>query len=154
MEMPTLSDEQKRLNELFTGTWRGEEKLYPSDWDPEGGPAFGTWTVTSSVDGWVCLVDYAEERHGKVVYRGHGVHTWDSAAKSFVCYWFDNIGFPPKQAIPARLVGNTYSYESDEPTGKMRMTYTFGSGTLEFKIEKSKDGSTWAPMHEGHYTRQ
>ena len=45
MEMPKVGTEQKRLNELFSGTWRGEEKLYPSDWDPKGGTAFGTWLM-------------------------------------------------------------------------------------------------------------
>jgi hypothetical protein len=153
MQMPTLSDEQKRLNELFTGTWRGEEKLYPSDWDPKGGAAFGTWIVHASVDGWVTLVDYAEERDDKTVYRGHGVHTWDVTEKCFLCYWFDNIGFMPKQATRAKLEGNKYSYESEEPSGRMRMTYEFTGGKLEFKIEKSKDGSAWSPMHEGRYTR-
>ena len=48
--MPTVGPEQKRLNALFCGTWRGEEKLYPSDWDPNGGASFGTWVVHASLD--------------------------------------------------------------------------------------------------------
>ena len=83
MDMPKVSDEMKRLTELFAGTWRGEEKLYPSEWDPAGGPALGTWTVRPGVDGFCLLVDYDEERDGKVVYRGHGVHGWDSFAGGF-----------------------------------------------------------------------
>ena len=155
MEMPKVGNEQKKLNELFSGTWRGEEKLFPSDWDPKGGAAFGTWVVHPSLDGFALLVDYTEERDGKVVYRGHGVHTWDPHASTFVTFWFDNIGFPPKQAIPARLDGNRYTYESDDgPQGWTRMTYEWTDNRLEFRIAKSHDGKkTWQPMHEGRYTR-
>jgi hypothetical protein len=151
--MPSVSEQQKKLNELFSGTWRGEEKLYPSDWDPKGGPAFGTWIVRAAIDGFAVLVDYDEERDGKVVYRGHGIHTWDAKQSTFFCYWFDNIGIAPAQAIRATLDGNRYSYQSEEPGGHMRMTYEFAADKLEFRIEKSPDGKTWNPMHEGRYTR-
>lgn len=155
MQMPTVGNEQKKLNEIFSGTWRGEEKIYPSEWDPKGGAAFGTWVVHPSLDGFALLVDFTEERDGKVVYRGHGVHTWDPHANTFVTFWFDNIGFPPKHAIPARLDGNRYTYESDDgPQGWTRMTYEWTDNRMEFRIAKSHDGKkTWQPMHEGRYTR-
>lgn len=153
MQMPTVGAEQKRLAELFVGTWKGEEKLYPSEWDPKGGPAFGTWTVRTALDGFVVLVDYAEERDGKVVYTGHGVHGWDAAEQAYVHYWFDNIGVMPKQPTKSTLEGTTYSYRSDDGS---RMTYRWSGAandTLEFKIEKSTDGTTWKPMHEGRYQK-
>jgi hypothetical protein len=155
MQMPKVGNEQKQLNELFSGVWRGEEKIYPSDWDPKGGTCFGTWVVHASLDGFCLLVDYSEERDGKVNYRGHGIHTWDPHASTFLVYWFDNIGFPPKAGIPAKLEGNRYTYESDDgPQGWTRMTYEWKDTRFEFRIDKSKDGrKTWQPMHEGRYTR-
>jgi hypothetical protein len=155
MEMPSVGAEQKRFNELFTGTWRGEEKLYPSDWDPKGGTAFATWVVHPSLDGFCLLVDYTEERDGKINYRGHGIHGWDAASNAFLTYWFDNIGVMPRQAVEGRLDGNRYSYQNDDgPMGISRMTYEWKDGRFEFRIDRSKDhGKTWAPMHEGRYTR-
>ena len=155
MEMPKVGAEQKRLTELFTGTWRGEEKLYPSDWDPKGGTAFGTWTVHPSLDGFCVLVDYTEERDGKVNYRGHGIHGWDNQSKAFLGYWFDNIGVMPKEPVTGTLDGNRYTYTSDDgPMGWTKMTYEWKDDRMEFRIDKSKDqGKSWNPMHEGRYTR-
>jgi hypothetical protein len=155
MEMPKVGPEQKRLAALASGTWRGEEKLFPSDWDPNGGAAVGTWVVQSSLDGFALLVDYTEERDGKVVYRGHGIHGWDAQENSFLTYWFDNIGIMPKQAIRAQLEGNRYTYQSDDgPQGWTKMTYEWKTDAFEFRIDKSKDGGkTWSPMHEGRYQR-
>lgn len=153
--MPTVGPEQKRLNELFAGVWRGEEKLYPSDWDPKGGAAFGTWVCHASLDGFNVLVDYQEERDGKVNYRGHGIHGWDAQEKAFFVYWFDNIGVQPKAPTRAALDGNRYTYQSEDgPLGWTRMTYEWAGDTLSFRIDKSKDqGKTWNPMHEGRYSR-
>lgn len=153
--MPAVGAEQRKLNELFTGTWRGEEKLYPSDWDPQGGPAFGTWICHASLDGFNVLVDYIEERDGKVVYRGHGIHGWDAQEQTFLAYWFDNIGVMPKTPTRGTLDGNRYTYQSDDgPQGWTRMTYEWSGDVFEFRIDKSKDqGKTWSPMHEGRYTR-
>ena len=155
MEMPKVGAEQKRLNELFAGVWRGEEKIYPSDWDPKGGTAFGTWVVHASNDGFNLLVDYTEERGGTINYRGHGVHGWDLHCGTYLVYWFDNIGVMPHEPAKATLEGNRYTYQSDDgPMGWTRMTYEFTNDVLEFRIDKSKDGGkTWSPMHEGRYTR-
>jgi hypothetical protein len=155
MEMPSVGAEQKRLTEIASGTWRGEEKLHPSDWDPQGGAAFGTWMIHPSLDGFCLLVDYTEERDGKIVYRGHGVHGWDAREQSFLAYWFDSIGVMPREPTRGKLEGNCYSYQSDDgPMGWSRMTYEWQGDVFAFRIDKSRDGGkTWAPMHEGRYQR-
>jgi uncharacterized protein DUF1579 len=152
MQMPTVGPEQKKFNELFSGTWRGEEKLHPSDWDPKGGTGFGTWVAHPSLDGFFTIVEYTEERDGKINYRGHGVYGWDPHQKAYVHYWFDNMGFPPKAPIVGHLEGNKYWYTTEDGGKKQRMTYEWNGDKLEFRIETSKDGS-WSPMHEGRYTR-
>ena len=153
MEMPKQPDEMRRLIDLFAGTWRGEETLYPSEWDPAGGPATATWTVRAACDGFALLVDYDEERDGKLVYRGHGVHGWDTFVGGFHAYWFDNIGSMPKQAVRATLDGDRYTYTEGTPAGHSRFTSAWADGVFTFTIERSKDGRTWAPMHEGRYRR-
>lgn len=154
MEMPTVSKEMARLTELFAGTWRGEETLFPSEWDPKGGPAIGTWTVRAAVDGFALLVDYDEERDGKVVYRGHGVHGWDARERGFLVYWFDNIGVMQKAGNRATLDGDRYTYtELSDPNGQSRFTYEWKEGVFTFEIARSPDGKDWKPMHQGRYKR-
>ncbi|MCC7380491.1 MAG: DUF1579 family protein [Deltaproteobacteria bacterium] len=154
MEMPQITEQHRMLNELFSGTWRGEERLHPSPWDPEGGPAFATWIVRPSLDGFFLLVDYDEERGGKIVYRGHGVHGWDAGEKCYLVYWFDNAGVAPKAPSRATLEGGVYRYINESPNGRSRFTYRFQGDHLAFTIETSSDGKSWAAMHEGRYTRQ
>jgi hypothetical protein len=153
--MPKLSDEQKRFADLFTGTWQGEETIYPSEHDAEGGIAFGSWTVEPTVDGFALLVDYSEQRGGAVGYRGHGVHTWDAQERCFFAFWFDNTGSVQRAGARATLEGDSYRYEMDGGPGKRsRMTYTFHGDDLVFRIEHSKDGGPWTPFHEGRYLRE
>jgi hypothetical protein len=154
MEMPKVSREMERLTALFAGTWRGEETLYPSTWDPVGGPATGTWTVRPAADGFVLLVDYDEERDGKVVYRGHGVHGWDGGTGGFLAYWFDNIGAMPTTGNRATLDGDSYTYTEVSDVGHSRFTYAWEDGVFSFSIERSPDGRAWKPMHDGRYRRQ
>lgn len=155
MQMPEVSSEMKRLTELFEGTWRGEERLHPSEWDPKGGTATGVWTVRRGADGFCLLVDYDESRDGRVVYRGHGVHGWDAQDGCFYAYWFDNMGGMPKAASPARLEGDRYTYEQPSGMGgRNRFTYAWSAGVFSFRIERSADGKAWAPMHDGTYRRE
>ncbi len=153
MELPNVSSEQKQLNKLFAGTWRGEEKIFPSKLEPDGGTAIGTWSVTPSLDGFVLLVDYSEERGGEVRYRGHGVHTWDARERCFFAFWFDNVGMAQKAGSRATLDGNRYTYEWSGESGRARMTYVWDKQFFTFTIERSPDGKTWSPMHEGRYSR-
>ncbi|MBK9034545.1 MAG: DUF1579 family protein [Myxococcales bacterium] len=151
--MPKVSEQMQRLTELFVGTWRGEERLFPSEWDPVGGPATGTWTVRPGAGGFCLLVEYDEERDGQVSYRGHGVHGQDARDGHFYAYWFDSIGMMPKAGTRATLDGDRYTYTETGPTGQSRFTYAWRDGVLSFSIERARDGATWAPMHEGTYRR-
>lgn len=153
MEMPQVSSEMKQLTALFSGVWEGEETLYPSSWDPVGGSASGRWTVRPGVDGFCLLVDYDESRGGRVVYRGHGVHGWDAGSGGFCVYWFDNIGVMPQSANRARLEGNRYTYEESSPMGHTRFTYQWEGDLFTFRIERSPDGQSFTPMHDGRYQR-
>lgn len=153
MEMPTVGAEIRALTSLFQGTWRGPEKLLPSPWDPEGGLAYGTWIVYPSLDGFYLMVEYTEEREGRVLYRGHAVHGWDATDGCFFEYWFDNIGVTPRSPNRATLEGNVYSYVSSGPSGESRFTYRFDGAQLSFTIEARAEDGSWRTNHDGTYTR-
>ena len=55
-----------------------QERLYPSPWDPTGGPAVGHIENRAALDGFAVVHDYEHERNGSVTYRGHGIFTWDA----------------------------------------------------------------------------
>jgi hypothetical protein len=153
MEMPTIGREMQRMTELFAGTWRGEERLFPSEWDPVGGPAVGTWTVRPAAGGFALSVEYVEERDGKVAYQGHGVHAQDARDGQLYAFWFDNIGMVPKAGVAATLDGDRYTYTEASPMGRSRFTYAWQDGGFTFAIDRSTDGVAWKPMHAGTYRR-
>jgi hypothetical protein len=89
-----------------------------------------------------------------VVYRGHGIHTWDPRDKTFLSYWFDNIGVRRSGPSRRRSKETATGYESEGPQGWQRMTCEWRDGRFEFGIDVSRDGrKTWRPAHEGRYTR-
>ena len=153
MEMPKVGREMQRLTELFVGSWRGDERLFPSAWDPVGGPAVGTWTVRSVAGGFALALEYIEERDGRVTYQGHGVHAQDAHTGQLAAFWFDSIGVVPKAGVPATLEGDRYTYTERTPTGQSRFTYAWQGGVFTLAIDRSPDGVTWAPMHAGTYRR-
>ena len=52
MEMPKPTDVHKKLERL-AGKWKGEEKMYPSPWDPNGGIAVGRVNNRPALDGFI-----------------------------------------------------------------------------------------------------
>jgi len=153
MQMPEIRPEMRRLAELFVGTWRGDERLFPSTWDPVGGPAVGTWTVRAVAGGFALALDYVEERDGRVTYQGHGVHAQDVGTGQLAAFWFDNIGVVPTAGVPATFADDRYRYTEVGPSGHTRFTYAWQGGVFTFTIERSPDGATWAPMHAGTFQR-
>ena len=91
MEMPNPTEAHRKLNALV-GRWSGQEKMCPSPWDPKGSTAVGRCDNRLSVDGFVIQHDYEQERNGSVSFRGHGVLSYDSAAKAYLLHWWDSMG--------------------------------------------------------------
>ena len=154
MDMPKPQEEHRRLQAL-AGSWIGEEKLYPSPWDPKGGTATAKVEARIDLDGYALITNYLEERDGSVTYRGHGVQSYDRNQKCYVMYWFDSIGEPPTEPAKGRWEGNRLVYSHKTPMGHSRYTYDFkGEGRYGFMIENSPDGNQWAPFMEAVYTRK
>ncbi|MGE5277442.1 MAG: DUF1579 family protein [Acidobacteriota bacterium] len=74
--MPRPGEPHRQLRKLV-GSWRGEERLSPSPWDPVGGTAVGRVENRSALDGFAVVQDYEQERNGAVGFRGHRVFSWD-----------------------------------------------------------------------------
>ena len=100
MEMPKPTPQHQRLRGLV-GSWKGDEKMHPSPWDPKGGTAKGFFESRLDLDGMFVISEYRQERDGKVTYRGYGVFGWDSKQNAYTMYWFDSMGTDP--GGPARV---------------------------------------------------
>jgi hypothetical protein len=154
MEMPQVGEPHRTLHKL-AGHWTGEEKIHPSPWDPNGGPAVAKIDTRVECDGFFVVTDYVQERGGQVSYRGHGVHGWDAARKSWFMHWFDSMGGATADPSMGTMKGNALVFESSSPMGRSRYTYTLeAEGRYAFTIENSQDGKTWSPFMEGRYTRR
>jgi hypothetical protein len=153
MEMPKPGDEHRKLNALV-GRWKGEDRILPMPWDPKGGVATSRVTVELDLDGFWVIMDYAQERDGRVSYRGHGVFGWDSFAGKYTMHWFDSMGIDPGAPALGTWQGNTLTYLQHHHMGHGRMTYTFESADrYTFSLEKSQDGTNWMPFIKATYAR-
>ena len=151
-EMPKLRDEHKRLS-AFEGMWRGEETIYPSPWETNGGKAMGVFRNRLDLDGFALFSDYTEERDGKVVFRGHGIYAHDS--KAYRMYWFDSIGATPDGWSTGQWIGDSLVFLEATPVGVNRMTLQLVNANEHiFRMETSPDGTNWKPTMEGRYKRQ
>ncbi|MFQ5718590.1 MAG: DUF1579 family protein [Acidobacteriota bacterium] len=150
--MPRPGAAHARLEKLV-GTWRGEEKMSPSPWMPEGGTAIGEVTNRIAMDGFNVVQDYTQTRDGTVSFRGHGVFGWDDTRKEYTLHWFDSMGMPPN-VFRGSFDGDTLTLSSHDPRVHSRTVFDFGApGSYRFKMEMSQDGNAWHAMMEATYSR-
>ena len=155
MEMPQPSEAHRRLARL-AGEWVGEETMFPSEWDPQGGVAKGRSTSKVSLGEFAVIGDYEQERNGQVTFSGHAVWTVDpnDADNECVLYWFDSIGMG-MEAFRGGWDADVLTVESRNAMGHARLTYDLSEdGVLRSRMETSSDGEQWTAMFEGEYRRQ
>lgn len=154
MGMPTVQEQHKKLA-LFAGNWAGEEKMYPSPWDPEGGMALGKMVSKIDLDGFFLIQDYIQERGGQVSFRGHGILGWDGQIDKYTMHWFDSMGMPAHEPALGAWDGNTLRFEHTTPMGQQRYLFiSEGPSRYSFKMENSQDGKSWTTFMEGHYNKK
>ena len=150
MDMPRPTTAHQELEKLV-GSWSGEERMLPSPWDPAGGTATGRIRNVRALDGFVVVQDYAQERDGRVTFRGHGVFWWDASSKEYVLHWFDAMGQAPNEFRGAFDAG-VLRLVSRGPQGQARATWDFSRpGRYEHRLEMSADGVQWTSFMEGSY---
>jgi hypothetical protein len=152
MEMPQLTEAHRQL-EKFVGSWTGDEKLFPSPWDPKGGAAVGRVVNRLAVDGFAMVQEYEQERGGKVTFRGLGILRYDAGEKCYVMYWFDSMGQPPN-VFKGNFEGNRLTLSCRDAQGNMRAAWDFlDKDRYSFRMDFSGDGQNWQPFSEGTLAR-
>jgi hypothetical protein len=152
MEMPKLTDAHLKLS-LLSGTWHGEEVLFPTPWDPYGGPAAGRVVNRVALDGFALVQDYEQQRGGSANFRGHGVFSWDSAKKSYMLYWFDSLGMG-QNVFDGSFDEKVLVLTNQSPVGFTRASWDLTSPlTYFYRMEVSGDGTQWQKVMEGSYAR-
>ncbi len=153
MEMPKPGEQHKKL-QAMVGQWVSEDKFHPTPWDPKGGMAKTSMNTRADLDGFFIISDAAQERDGKVTYRGHGVFGYDGLQQKYTMHWFDVMGFDPGPPALGTWEGNKLTFLHKHSMGSGRFTYEFDSpSTFRFKMERSQDGQTWMPFLDSVYRR-
>lgn len=151
MEMPRPTEAHKKL-EMMAGRWTGKETMHPSQWDPKGGTATGRNEYRLALGGFALLLDYEQERDGRVTFEGHGVMTYDTGQNCYVLHWFDSIGSPP-EVFTGNFEGDVLTLGHGGPM-HARMTYDYSRpGILSGRMDMSQDGREWKCMFECDYER-
>ena len=153
MDMPKVTDAHKKLERL-AGKWKGEEKMYPSPWDPKGGTAVGRVNNRPALDGFTVVQDYEQERNGAVTFRGHGVFSYNAMQQCYFLHWWDTMGMPPNE-FKGTIEGNILTMTDKNPYGLNRAVFDLQQeGKYNFKMEASQDGKQWQTLMEGNYTKE
>ena len=152
MDMPTPSTGHRRL-EMLTGRWEGNETMYPSQWDPNGGRAVGRTTSRLALNGLALISDYEQEREGTITFSGHGVYTYDPKTDRYSLFWFDSMGSPP-EVFAGGFTGDVVTLSHGGPPMHARLTWDLTrSGCMASKMEMSEDGVTWNKLFDAEYRR-
>ena len=152
MNMPTPSNGHLLLEKL-SGTWEGEETMYPSQWDPRGAVAIGRNKNQLSLGGFALLSDYEQERDGSITFTGHGVYTFSPNEDRYTLHWFDCMGSPPEVFVGG-FDGDVLTLAHGGPGMHARMTYDLATaGIMKGMMEMSQDGVEWRVLFEAVYRR-
>lgn len=153
MDMPQPTDKHRHLERL-TGTWRGQEKMHPSPWDPKGSTAEGRTQTRLALGGFAAIGDYEQRRGGQVTFSGHSVFTYNQQAQCYELYWFDCMGMPA-DVFRGEFTGERLVMTCQNSMGNWRLTYDFGKDRkLTTKMESSTDGKAWSVLMDGVYARE
>jgi hypothetical protein len=141
MKMPTPSAGHRKL-EKIAGRWEGEEKMYPSPWDQNGGTAIGRISSRVALNGFALINDYEQERDGEITFSGHGVFTYDPKEDSYTLVWVDCMGAPP-EIFKGKFESDVLKLAHGGPGMHVRLTYNVSEpDCLTTSMEMSQDGQT------------
>jgi hypothetical protein len=150
MEMPVLNDAHKKLEKLV-GDWEGEETIFPSPFDSNGGKALARVRNVLALDGFAVIQDYEQQRHADVNFHGHGVFTWNAGINLYSMLWFDSFGLPPVE-YRGTFDNNVLVLLNHGAQGFTRATFNFSQpGRYTFQQDVSPDEKQWFPFLEGNY---
>lgn len=150
MDMPKPGPAQEKLK-IMIGEWRGQEKMHPTQWMPEGGVRDAKISNRLALDGFAIIQDYAQFDAGKPAFVGHAVILKNPHADTYQMYWFDL--FSPS-VFEGSFDGKTGAFLSKSPMGTTRASWDFSRPrAYAFKMETSQDGKSFTPMMDGEYQK-
>ncbi len=152
MHVPTPTIEHERLA-LLVGRWEGAERILPTPFDPEGGPAHGTWRTRMALHGFCLIADYEQRRGGVVNFEGHGVYGWHPRERCYTLHWFDSTGIESGEPAFGGWDEGGLTLMHETTVGHSRHVYEVDGDAFRFRLEHSPDGSEWMPFLEGEYHR-
>lgn len=153
MEMPTPTTEHQKL-EIIAGRWEGEETMYPSPWDPNGGKAIGRSNSRIALGGFALISDYEQERDGRISFTGHGVFTYSSKEKLYTLTWFDCMGVQP-EVFKGNFNGEILRISHGGPGMHAQLTYDLSEPNyLVMSMELAQDGVNWTKLFDARLVRQ
>jgi hypothetical protein len=153
MQLPRPTAEHERLA-LLAGDWEGDERILPTPFDPEGGPARGSWSARLALGGFCLIADYRQRRGGEVNFEGHGVYGWDPRGRCYTLHWFDSTGIGQGEPAFGAWDGDrlTLMHETAH-AGHSRHVYEVAGERFRFSLEHSRDGVEWMPFLHGEYEK-
>ena len=153
MEMPAPTAGHRKL-EKIAGQWEGEEKMYPSPWDPKGGSAIGRIRSRVALNGFALINDYEQDRDGIITFSGHGVFTYDPKEDLYTLVWVDCMGAPP-EIFKGKFDGEILKLAHGGPGMHVRLSYDLTEpGFLSTSMEMSQDGSAWNRFFDARLARR
>lgn len=144
-----LTELHRSLHRL-EGTWRGEERIAPSPWDPTGAVASAEVRNQVALDGLVVIQEYDQSRAGAVVFQGHGIFSVNGP--EIVLDWWDNWSATPRQ-FRGQVTGETLTLLSRDPKGMARASWRIGATEYSYTLEVSPDGAQWSRYIAATYRR-
>jgi hypothetical protein len=153
MPTPSLTEGHKNL-EKFVGNWAGEEKIYPSQWDPEGGTAIGRVQNRLALHGFAVIQDYEQQHNNSNDMRGHGVIVWNQEERNYEFHWFNSMG-TPATVFRGQFEAGIFTLTNQNPNFLSRCIFDFRDpDTYLFELDTSPDGAEWTPFLKGKYKKQ
>ena len=149
-EMPRPGPEHEKLAAMC-GEFLGEEVMLPSPWSPERQERTSTLTARM-LESFFVVSDYEQFAGDEVVFRGHGVYSWDPQSEHYKMHWFDSMGGAGGIA-EGHMEGNVLTFRNQSPMGHHRYRYTFEENATRFEMACSEDGEAWQTLMEGNYRR-
>ena len=152
MEIPKPTEAHQKLQKLV-GNWKGEEKIFPSPWDPKGGISQGYIENRSGLGGFIVIQDVKSEKNGEVIFEGHGVFSWDQKQNEYTLHWVDSMGMP-LHVFRGDFDKETLTLLHEESEGYARMRVDLSDENRYFlKVDISQDGKNWQPLSEAQYQK-
>ena len=154
MEVPSPGPELETLKRMV-GAWEGQETLHPSPWDPKGGEAIGHIDARLALDGFAIVSDYAQEKEGRITFRGHGIYTWDARRKSFVMTWFDSMSAGSPGIAHGVMNGTTLTFQNQSEFGHGRYIYDFDtSNSVQVPHRVVHGREVWTMFMDARYVKR